>query len=345
MSEVITVVAAHAREGRLRLSWFDTSLMLGPLRPENIGRNAAPIESTRGAHQSNVIRQPTVSRRPTRRTVDWYNQGVPRSVVVLAALAIATVACGQAPQASEIRTGAQLQGAFAAPAELQGVTLVAESMRYLVWLPDGYGEDRDRQWPLIVFLHGSGDTDYNAPWVQSFGLPAVLHAGAQPDNFDFVVLSPQAAGGSAWWTGNTVDVLDALVDEITRTYLIDENRVYLTGLSMGGYGSWFLGMAHHDRFAAMASLSGSGWRQPVLPPGDVCAMAGLPIRAIHGARDLISDPPPNQAIVALYESVCETDVFFEIYPDAGHFETYEQAYRDPELYEWLLDHELSNRAR
>ncbi len=138
-------------------------------------------------------------------------------------------------------------------------------------------------------------------------------------------------------------MLDALVEEVTSTYLIDRDRVYLTGLSMGGYGSWFLGMDHSDRFAAMVSLSGSGWRQPVLPAGDVCAMAPLPIRAIHGAVDLISEPLPNQSIVATYESVCGADVAFEVYPDAGHFETYELAYRDPELYDWLLQHTLADR--
>lgn len=264
------------------------------------------------------------------------------SLLSLLLLALAGSACGGAA-AVDVPTEVQLQGEFVVPADLDGPQLVADTMRYLIWLPDGYGDDRDRRWPLIVFLHGSGDPEYDAPWVQSFGLPAVLHEGDQPDDFEFVVLSPQAAGGSAWWTGNTLDVLDALVDDVTGTYLIDRERVYLTGLSMGGYGSWFLGMEHPDRFAAMVSLSGSGWRQPVLPPGDVCGMADLPIRAIHGAKDLISDPPPNQAIVATYESVCETDVYFEMYPDTGHFETYERAYRDPELYAWLLQHTLADR--
>lgn len=240
-------------------------------------------------------------------------------------------------------TEVQLQGEFEVGEELQGDLLVAETMRYLIWLPDGYGEDLDERWPMIVFLHGSGDENYDAEYVQSFGLPAVLHAGDQPADFPFIVLSPQAEGGSAWWVGNTVDVIDALVGEISATYLVDTDRVYLTGLSMGGYGSWFVAQDHYDRYAAMVSLSGSGWRQPVLPPGDVCGMADLPIRAIHGARDLISDPAPNQAIVALYEQVCQTDVYFEFYPDAGHFETYEVAYRDPELYEWLLSHRLSDR--
>ena len=268
---------------------------------------------------------------------------MPRSHLTLILVAFLASTCASTPETADIRTEVQLQGQFVVPERLVGEQLVADTMRYLVWLPDGYGDDRTRQWPLIVFLHGSGDPDYDAPFVQSFGLPAVLHAGEQPDDFEFVVLSPQAAGGSAWWTGNTVDVLDALVADIADRYLVDEDRVYLTGLSMGGYGSWFLSMEHHDRFAAMASLSGSGWRQPVLPAGDVCAMADLPIRAIHGAKDLISDPPPNQAIVSLFESVCATDVYFEAYPDTGHFETYERAYRDPEFYDWLLAHRLSDR--
>jgi predicted peptidase len=196
-------------------------------------------------------------------------------------LLLVMLACGRTTAAQIPTTEVQLQGSFDVPESLFGSQLVEESMRYLLWLPEGYGDDLGRDWPLIVFLHGSGDTEYGAEWVQSFGLPAVLHAQEQPENFEFVVLSPQAAGGSAWWTGNTVDVIDALVDEITTDYLVDADRIYLTGLSMGGYGSWFVAMDHHERFAAMVSTSGSGWRQPVLPAGDVCGMSDLPIRAIH----------------------------------------------------------------
>jgi len=248
-------------------------------------------------------------------------------------LAFLLAACSPSVDTSGVITEAQLQGVFDVPDELHGPDLVEDQMRYLVWLPKGYGEDPDRLWPMIFFLHGSGDADYDAAYVQTFGLPAVLLKGEQPDNFEFIVVSPQAAPGTGWWTGNQLDVLDALAEEVTDTYLINPDQVYLTGLSMGGYGSWFLAMEHPERFAAMASLSGSGWRQPVLPAGDVCRMAGLPIRAIHGSLDKISEPEPNQAIVALYENVCETDVFFEMYPDAGHFETYARAYRDPKFYD------------
>lgn len=270
---------------------------------------------------------------PTRGRAGLHSRSVTAKLLLVLTLLVA--ACGSAGT-GEIPTEVQLQGVFEVPAELHTDTLIEEQMRYLVWLPEGYGEDADREWPLIVFLHGSGDEDYDAAYVQTFGLPAVLHLGEQPANFEFVVVSPQAAPGSAWWTGNQVDVVDALVAEVTDTYLIDPDRVYLTGLSMGGYGSWFLATAHPERYAAMVSLSGSGWRQPVLPPGDVCALADVPIRAIHGANDMISESGPNQSIVALYEIVCETDVYFEMYPDAGHFETYHRAYRDPELYDWLL---------
>jgi predicted peptidase len=260
---------------------------------------------------------------------------------LLVGLALIAAACGTTVDTSGVITETELQGVYDVPAGLRPPDLVAEQMRYLVWLPHGYGEDADRRWPMIMFLHGSGDDDYDAAWVQTYGLPAVLFAEEQPPNFEFIVISPQAEPGSAWWTGNQLDILDALAEQMSSTYLVDRSRVYLTGLSMGGYGSWFLAMEHPERFAAMVSLSGSGWRQPVLPAGDVCRMADLPIRAIHGSQDKISEPEPNQSIVALYESVCETEVFFEMYPDAGHFETYARAYRDPELYEWLLQHTKS----
>jgi predicted peptidase len=250
--------------------------------------------------------------------------------VVLCALALASCA----GPAQEVPTETFLQGNFRSE---RGPT-----MRYLVWLPDGYGEDRDKRYPMIVFLHGSGDTQYDSEFVVSYGLPAVLQLGEQPDDFDFVVISPQAAPGSAWWTDFQVDIIDELVADSLDTYLVDPGRVYLTGLSMGGYGSWYEATAYPQRYAAVVSTSGSAYSSEVLPPAEfTCRLADVPVWGIHGERDDIADYALVESTVRAYERMCDTTVKWTSYPDAGHFETYERAYRDPALYDWMRSHSLS----
>jgi predicted peptidase len=250
--------------------------------------------------------------------------------VVLCSLVLA--ACSQTGE--EVPTQTHLQGEYLAED--------GTSMRYLVWLPEGYGDSRDKQHPLILFLHGSGDEEYDSEFVTSFGLPATLELGEEPDSFDFVVISPQAAPGSAWWTGGQMEVIDELLQEMLDTYLVDANRVYLTGLSMGGYGSWYLASTFPERYAAMASTSGSAYQSAELPPrGFTCRLAEVPVWGIHGEQDLIASFAVVEGAVRDYESLCDTTVKWTAYPGAGHFETYERAYRDPALYNWMLSHTRS----
>jgi len=238
----------------------------------------------------------------------------------------------------QLPTGVHLQAAFQMPETLEGTPTVHDELRYLVYLPEGYGDDPEREWPLIFFLHGSGDEDYDSTFVLSFGLPAVLLAGEQPEDFPFVVISPQAFPGETWWSPGMIPALAALLDEVAETYRVDMDRVYLTGLSMGGYGAWWLATAYPDRFAAMVSISGSGYRTPFVPePETLCRLADLPIRAIHGARDRISEARASQMNVVALQQQCSGDVEWELYEDEGHIGAYERAYRDPALYEWMLE--------
>ena len=233
--------------------------------------------------------------------------------------------------AAEVTTGQHLQGTFAHES--------GQEMRYLVWLPDGYGDDRDRRYPLIYFLHGSGDDDYDSTFVTSFGLPAVLALGEQPEDFEFVVVSPQAEPETTWFSGNQPKVVDALLQEVLDTYLVDPDRVYLTGLSMGGFGSWHIASEFPQRYAAMASLSGSGYQQAAPPPaGFSCRLKEVPVWVIHGEQDMIAQYDAVRAQVEGWEELCDGEVKWTTYPDQGHFGAYEIAYRDPALYEWMLSH-------
>jgi predicted peptidase len=261
-----------------------------------------------------------------------------KSTIALVVLLAVAVACGSAPEAPPPQTGVHLQARFEIPESLEEQPPSHPGMDYLVWLPEGYGQDPEVQWPLIFFLHGAGSDVNDSKFVMSYGLPEVLYSGDQPQDFPFVVVSPQAFPGVPWWEGDTVTILNALLDEVVATYQVDPNRVYLTGLSMGGYGSWWLATAYPDRFAAMVSVSGSGYRTATAPEAEVvCKMRDLPVWAIHGERDMISDPMANK-IQLLTLGACGGEVEWTLYPDAGHGEAYARAYRDPALYTWLLEH-------
>jgi predicted peptidase len=254
------------------------------------------------------------------------------------ALAVGLAACGSTPDAPSPQTGVHLQAKFEIPELVEGQPPSHDSMDYLIYLPEEYGLDPEEQWPLIFFLHGAGSRVNDSKFVMSYGLPEVLYVGDQPDEFPFIVVSPQAFPGVPWWEGDSLAVLNALLDEILAIYQVDPDRVYLTGLSMGGYGSWWMAEAYPGRFAAMVSVSGSGFRSPVVPgPEVLCKLEDLPVWAIHGAKDTISDPMANQ-LYAVALNDCGGEVKWTLYPDAGHGQAYARAYRDPALYDWLLEH-------
>lgn len=248
------------------------------------------------------------------------------------------------PSSVPLQTGVHLQSTFPIPEAMGGTLLGRSQMDYLLYLPDEYASDSDRVWPLILFLHGSGSETYDSSFVLSYGLPEVLLSGDQPDPFPFIVVSPQIIPGTTWWNEEVLTVLGALVDEVVATYQVDDDRVYLTGLSMGGYGSWHLADEYPDRFAAMISISGSGFRTRTLPEANAqCRLGDVPIWGIHGELDQISAPSAARLFLGNLEAECGGKVKKTFYPDTGHFETYARAYRDPQLYTWLLEHSLADR--
>jgi len=266
------------------------------------------------------------------------------TIFTIVTLSLLVTACGSSEQAAASLhpTGVHLQAVYEIPKTLEGQPSLHEQMAYLVWFPEGYGQDPDKKWPLIYFLHGSGAAEYDSTFVMSFGLPEVLLVGDEPEDFPFVVISPQAFSSIAWWEGQTPQVLNALLADVIERYQIDDRRVYLTGLSMGGYGSWFQARDYPDTFAAMISISGSGFRTS-LPPGpeELCAMGNLPVWIIHGQLDQISAPSAAEYYAQGYERFCDAELVFTLYPDVGHLGAYQRAYRDPALYAWLLGHELA----
>lgn len=253
-------------------------------------------------------------------------RGVRRLVFLLVFLG----ACG-----TPLQTGVFLGATFDVPDDLVSRAVPVDEMRYLMWFPPGYEVGDDV--PLVVFLHGSGDDDYDSRWLTSYGLAGVLAFEGLPSERPFVLLAPQAAPGTSWDMGRQPATVLALIDEVLARFDIDPAVVALTGLSMGGYGSWHLATHFPDRFATVASVSGSGYGSTELPEDiDVCSLAEVDLRAYHGSRDLISLLELNMAVVERWETRCGSEVDFRVVDDAGHFETFEQVYRDPDFYDWFL---------
>lgn len=211
----------------------------------------------------------------------------------------------------EIRPGAQGAGAGA--------------LNYLLFLPASYGQEPDRKWPLILYLHGLGEIGSEIDTVKRTGLPALLER--RPD-FPFITLSPQCPDDKRW--PPRLEAVDALLEEIIYSYDVDERRVYLTGNSMGGEGAWTLAAHYPHRFAAVAPIC--GWASAEL----ACNLKDLPIWAFHGDAD---EAIPLQASQLMVEAVqaCGGQARLTIYPGVGH-DSWTPTYADPALYAWFLEH-------
>ena len=198
---------------------------------------------------------------------------------------------------------------------------------YLLHLPPGYGQDPEQRWPLILFLHGAGERGNDALLVKKHGIPKLVDE--QPD-FPFITVSPQCPPDRYW--PNEVEGLLLLLDEITARYAVDVERIYITGLSMGGFGAWSLAMAAPERFAAVAPICG-GFYGPVRM---VERLKGVPVWAFHGVKDPVVALEQSERLVKALQKM-GGEVRFTAYPKAGH-DAWTETYANPELYAWLLAH-------
>lgn len=198
------------------------------------------------------------------------------------------------------------------------------SCQYWLFLPEGYGE-RQQQWPMILYLHGAGGRGDDLEKAKGWGPPKLVE---KKKDFPFIVVSPQCPEGD-WWNHH-VDTLINLLDDVVSRYDVDTERIYLTGLSMGGYGTWDLSCKYPDRFAAIAPFCGGG-------SSDVaCSLKNVPVWAFHGAEDEVVPLRESKEMVEAVKA-CGGDARFTVYPYAGH-ECWMGAYNGKELYDWFLEH-------
>jgi predicted peptidase len=198
---------------------------------------------------------------------------------------------------------------------------IEKRAQYLLYLPPDYSEGES--WPLVLFLHGAGERGTDLDLVTKHGLPKLIKQGK---DFPFIVVSPQCPEGT-WWD---TEMLLHLVDEMMATYSVDPDRVYVTGLSMGGFGAWELLLREPERFAAAAPICGGGI--PYLARW----FSHVPVWVFHGAKDPVVPLRASEDMVQALKA-CDGDVQFTVYPEAQH-DSWTATYENPELYRWLLSH-------
>jgi len=197
---------------------------------------------------------------------------------------------------------------------------------YLLHLPKDYGK-KNTSWPLLLFLHGAGERGSDLNRVKKHGPPKLIERGK---DLPFIVVSPQCPAGQ-WWP-ELLDTLSALLDEVESSYTVDRERVYLTGLSMGGFGTWSLACQQPDRFAAIAPICGGG------PWYLANRLKETPVWAFHGAKDTVVPMRLSEEMIHAIQRH-GGDAKLTVYPEANH-DSWTLTYDNPELYTWLLSHSL-----
>ncbi len=196
---------------------------------------------------------------------------------------------------------------------------------YLLALPEAYEANEEKEWPLVVFLHGAGERGTDLEKVKIHGPPKKIEAG---EKFPFILVSPQCPAGE-WWTEQPV--LE-LIDDIEDKYRVDRSRIYLTGLSMGGYGTWHFATRAPERFAAVVPVCGGG------VPYQMRWIPKLPVWAFHGDKDSVVPLDESARLIEALKKHGNENAELTVYAGVGH-DSWTETYRNAEVYEWLLSHQ------
>lgn len=263
-----------------------------------------------------------------------------------------------------------------------------KNREFFVYLPRGYETQPEKQWPVLLFLHGNGERgngldelDYvliHGPlyeaWIQKKDLPFIiiapqLHmfgmgkvdyiarrtraqipqrlAEGVPPRGNFIPVTGAMTAGEEitdmsevppllpdGWDRVEQDLL-GMLDKVHESYRTDQQRVYLSGLSYGGFGTWFMASRHPEKFAAIAPVV--GWGHPDLMPP--IAAAGLPVWLFAAGRDTAVRKPYFYAGINKLEQLSEAEVRFTVHEDMPH-DAWRRIYAGDDLYNWLLSYSL-----
>ena len=201
---------------------------------------------------------------------------------------------------------------------------------FLLFLPADYKSKKE--WPLLLFLHGAGERGIDLEKVAVHGPPKLARQGKLQE---FIIIAPQCPTGDYWDSHEQQHNLIQLIRTAKEELKVNSNKVYVTGLSMGGFGTWELAANLHNQIAAAAPVCGGGskWNSRLLK--------NVPIWAFHGAKDDIVPPELSEEMV---EAIQEKggNAKLTIFPNANH-NSWDDAFNTEELYQWLLEQSLENR--
>ncbi len=224
------------------------------------------------------------------------------------------------------------------------------TLQYRLYIPKAY--DCGEKYPLVVFLHGAGErgSDNEAQLKQAV---QVMFNDPTSPIYDSIVIAPQCPQISQWvltpWVEGNYPACDvpesrelecvcAVMDEITGEYNVDRDRVYVTGLSMGGFGTWDLLSRHGARFAAGMPICGGG------DPAYAKLLTRIPIRTFHGSED---DAVPVNGTRRMYAAIRRAggeNIDYTEFDGAGHH-IWDMVYGDRDNIDWLFSHTLADRRK
>ena len=192
---------------------------------------------------------------------------------------------------------------------------------YLAYLPNGYDKNDTKAWPLIIYLHGSSCKGNNLERLKKYGPPFYLDRGM---DVDAIVISPQCPSNKNWTAGTW---FESFYQELKTKYNIDPSRVYLTGMSLGGFGTWDLASRYPEYFAAIMPLCGGGQTRMVETLKDI------PTWVFHGEVDRKVNLKRSQEMVGALQELGSRPKF-SVLKGQGH--GIQKVYSDQNIYKWLL---------
>lgn len=245
-------------------------------------------------------------------------------MLMVSLLVVCSLGCATAPK----KPAAPAAAGYAPGVVKKTMTVNGVERTYAVYVPADYTPKK--AWPLIMFLHGAGERGDDGIIQTQVGIGPAIQA--HPDRFPCIVVMPQCPK-TGWWDVAEADI-DLALSQTRASYNVDPKRIYLTGLSMGGFGTWGYGARRLDVYAALMPVCGRG------NAADAPALAKKPIWAFHGAKDSVV---PVQNSRDMVEAVRRAggDVRYTEYPELDH-NSWDAAYGDADAIRWLLGCRKSN---
>ena len=200
---------------------------------------------------------------------------------------------------------------------------VKKNYKYLLYLPDNY-KLQTAEIPLVIYLHGASCKGSNLNKLKKYGLPYYVNKGR---DYNFIIASPQCPANKSWLSENW---FEPLYNELDSKYKIDSKRVYVVGMSMGGYGAWHLAVDYPDKIAAIIPLCGGCYDST-----NICQISKIPVWAFHGAMDKAIPVDETERLVRILLD-CNAPIKYSRIENKGH--NIANIFGNQEIYEWLLEH-------